>query len=309
MTADRNLALATQTGEADVYRSAMPESAPSIVINDAELQLITPELGHQVQIQTEILKDWLRFRAKNHILVSIFNQGEDLDDEVDDDGLIRSVYKPELQAQQVQHFGAAMSIVKEQLPQLEGRLERAESAYDIAKGEREAADLSLASNNPRPYYLMNEADIKQRERNRKKDVRDLNSDIVNAKLVGKTHESMLLHIQGLARDIDTDALRAEFKTLSHEARILAYTEAIAIVDDKIRLEEHDNYREVLERQKEALMLELSFYSDKEPEVKAAEVPAPIEQQEVTTLQLERRKTIFSALSAHGIRLFQTLNFK
>ena len=301
MMADRNTALATQTGEADVYRSAKPESAPSIVINDAELQLITPELGHQVQIQTEILKDWLRFRAKNQILVSIFDQNQNLDD----DDLVRSVYKPELQAQQVQHFGAAMSIVKEQLPHIQARLEAAEVAYGIAKKEREASE----GVNPDPYYVINKDTIKSREVNRKREVRDLSNDVVNTKLVGKTHESMLLHIKGLTRDIDTEELRAEFKTLSHEARVLAYTEAIGILEDKINQAANTEHRDRLERQKEALTLELSFYVDEDTAVQHDEEQVSAEQQEVTVLQPERRQTILSALSAQGIRLFQSLNFK
>lgn len=259
MMASQNAAQATLTGELSALGPNPSEVAEAPRTNyDRYLDIVTPELSEQMDIEAGALTGWLQFKTKNYLIRDIFANAEaaiaaeaetmatdEPSEPVDPLDIFLSgdfnvnlrevrdnVVIPELMLQQKGHLESSADIVGKQIPMLRKRLTIATSDHEALAANVSMLEQQYAQFDAHPVVVR----ARKSAKNRLKDVHDLTKDIENHHLRAHVHDGMFAYVGRLAKSSGEDTtLEDTVDRVSRDAKLDVYREIIELLKSRLAL--------------------------------------------------------------------------
>lgn len=258
------------------YDSAPVLTPASTEIVERRLNLATPELVEQVELEEVSLDAWVAFKVHDHFVQDIY---AGLSTEVDPKFMQDYIVLPAYQAEQQQYLKDSAHIIGKQVPKYKQEL-----AYNQA--DLVAAEAVINGHNgmgitPSEQSLINEA--LKTQRISRKNIQDIEQSIANAHLRAQVKDAVFARINRLLTTDSEEVVAARVDKVTQAARKEAYNEVIQDLEGqrpRVKLLGSEDDLKAHDRRIATLKAELEAYEGVAP----VDLSEPATQEEAPTTQ-------------------------
>jgi len=199
------------------------EATPEKTVVERRLYALSPELQTQIEIQSEVLDNWVAFKTAPVFVEKIY-KGQEL--AIDMEYIRDTFILPEYHEQQRIFLEESADIVGRQIPSIRDRRRSAEE--DAAEHAKNITiiDVKVAAGQGSPEVALARSSYYKQMKSRQKDASNLTQDIPRATQNARIKEAMFYTIGQFLNNPDEDVIQTKIDEVTLAAKKIALSQVI-----------------------------------------------------------------------------------